>query len=73
MAGGNAYNFVIVFTVALGSFTYGYNSSIIGSVFGLPSFFKYFNLSLDGTSAIVGGQYRPHAPRGSEMLMLLST
>lgn len=35
--GGNAYNFLIVFTVALGSFTYGYNSSIVAGVFGLPS------------------------------------
>lgn len=55
--GGNAYNYAIVFTVALGSFTYGFNSSIIGTVFGLPSFFTYFNLSLAGSdsASIIGG------------------
>jgi len=36
---GNRYNFLIVFIVALGSFTYGYNNAIIGSIFGLPGFF----------------------------------
>jgi hypothetical protein len=56
----NAYNFLIVFTVALGSFTYGFNSSIIGAVFGLPSFFSYFNLTLDGkeSAPIIGGTYQ---------------
>jgi MFS family permease len=56
---GNSYNFLIVFTVALGSFTYGYSSAIIGSVFGLPSFFSYFNLSLSGSNSarIIGGTF----------------
>lgn len=54
---GNAFNFLVIFTVALGSFTYGYNSSIIGSVFGLPSFFTYFDLTLAGSdsASIIGG------------------
>jgi hypothetical protein len=36
---GSRYNFLIVFIAALGSFTYGFNMAIIGSVFGLPGFF----------------------------------
>ncbi|KAF2792178.1 general substrate transporter [Melanomma pulvis-pyrius CBS 109.77] len=42
------YNFLLVFFVALGSFTYGFNSSIMGTVFGLPSFYSYFNLDTTG-------------------------
>ncbi|RAH70428.1 putative sugar transporter [Aspergillus aculeatinus CBS 121060] len=45
------YNLVVVLTVALGSFTYGFDSAIIGSVFGLPSFFSYFGLTLNGSSS----------------------
>lgn len=56
------YNFAIVFFVALGSFTYGFNASIMGTVFGLNSFFNYFNLSQTGAGAahtnnIIGGTY----------------
>ncbi|KAF5556450.1 sugar transporter [Fusarium phyllophilum] len=40
------YNFALVFFVALGSFTYGFNASIMGTVFGLAPFFSYFNLDL---------------------------
>lgn len=36
----NGYNVAIVAIVALGSFTYGFNNSIIGSVFGMPGFFE---------------------------------
>ncbi|KAF2100563.1 general substrate transporter [Rhizodiscina lignyota] len=57
-AKGNGYNFIIVFFVALGSFTYGYNSAIIGSVFGLPSFFEYFNIVLTG----------PHGKEGNQVI-----
>ena len=40
MAGqGRFFNFLIIFIVALGSFTYGFNNAITGSVFGLPGFF----------------------------------
>jgi hypothetical protein len=60
-AKANTYNFYVVFFSALGSFTYGYNSSIIGAVFGLPSFFAYFDISLTGPNAkegneIIGGK-----------------
>ncbi|KAK5400812.1 hypothetical protein LTR06_011233 [Exophiala xenobiotica] len=44
MPTGKAYNYLIVLTVALASFTYGFSSSIIGSVLGLPAFFTYFSL-----------------------------
>ncbi|OQV02334.1 hypothetical protein CLAIMM_07550 [Cladophialophora immunda] len=37
------YNFAVAFYVALGSFTYGFNSAIIGSVIGMPSFYSYFD------------------------------
>ncbi|OAG40005.1 hypothetical protein AYO21_05686 [Fonsecaea monophora] len=37
------YNFAVAFYVALGSFTYGFNSAIIGSVIGMPSFYAYFD------------------------------
>jgi hypothetical protein len=62
-AKANTYNFYVVFFSALGSFTYGYNSSIIGSVFGLPAFWTYFDLSLTGSKAkegndIIGGKRR---------------
>ena len=61
-AKANTYNFIVVFFSALGSFTYGYNSSIIGAVFGLPAFWEYFDLSLTGPNAkrgndIIGGEY----------------
>lgn len=58
--GGNSFNFLIVFVVALGSYTFGYSNAIVGAVFGLPSFFAYFNISLESDSArvnqIVGGK-----------------
>jgi hypothetical protein len=63
-AKANTYNFYVVFFSALGSFTYGYNSSIIGSVFGLPAFWDYFDISLTGPNAkqgndIIGGKHKP--------------
>ncbi|KAL7754948.1 hypothetical protein ACKLNR_014705 [Fusarium oxysporum f. sp. zingiberi] len=45
------YNFLIIFFVALGSFTYGFNSAISGSVIGLSSFLNYFNLTTSGAGA----------------------
>lgn len=55
------YNFLIVFFVALGSFTYGFNSAISGSVLGLSSFLDYFELNGDGldagrTNSLIGGE-----------------
>lgn len=34
-AKANRYNFLIIYLVTLGSFTYGYNAALIGSVLGL--------------------------------------
>jgi len=51
-ARANRYNFAIAFFVALGSFTYGFNSAIIGSVIGEPSFYSYFDF--EATSAYGG-------------------
>jgi hypothetical protein len=57
-AKGNSYNFIVVFFAALGSFTYGFSSSIIGAVFGLSSFYDYFNISLKTSEGndIIGGR-----------------
>ncbi|KIW86633.1 uncharacterized protein Z519_12758 [Cladophialophora bantiana CBS 173.52] len=42
------YNFAAAFYVALGSFTYGFNSDIIRSVIGMPSFYSYFDFVATG-------------------------
>ena len=52
----------IVLSSTLGSFTYGFNSSIMGTVLGLASFYTYFNLDLKGDRAsyansIIGGWF----------------
>lgn len=57
VGGSSIYNYLAILTTGLGSFTYGFNSAVIGSVFGLPAFFDYFNLSLTGKDSadIIGG------------------
>ncbi|KAK5744134.1 hypothetical protein LTR17_002164 [Elasticomyces elasticus] len=45
------YNYALALFVALGSFTYGFSNSVIGSVLGLPSFYAYFDLASDGSGA----------------------
>lgn len=62
MGGVNVYNLSVVLFIALGSFTYGFNSSIIGSVTALPAFYEYFELSSTGpragyTTDMVGGTF----------------
>ncbi|KAH7118336.1 general substrate transporter [Dactylonectria macrodidyma] len=47
----NRYNLAIVLFTALGSYTYGFNSSIIASVTGLPSFLDYYGLTSEGLKA----------------------
>lgn len=47
----NPYNLIIVFFVGLGSFTNGFNNSIMATVMGLGSFYDYFNLDLSGPRA----------------------
>ncbi|KAH7125995.1 general substrate transporter [Dactylonectria macrodidyma] len=56
VAGSSVYNFLAVLTSGLGSFTYGFNSAVIGCIFGLPSFFEYFDLTLTGkdSAPIIG-------------------
>ncbi|KAK5165368.1 uncharacterized protein LTR77_008897 [Saxophila tyrrhenica] len=49
--GGSWFNFLIIFIVALGSFTYGFNNAITGSVFGLPGFYSYFDLNAGDSSS----------------------
>ena len=71
----STFNFVLVFFVALGSFLYGFNSSIIGTVFGLPSFYVYFDLHLTGPGAsyanhILGCKYRLPCLYASESSLL---
>ena len=51
----------LVLITTLGSFTYGFNSSIMGTVFGLKSFYSYFDLDTTGPGAdyaasIIGGK-----------------
>lgn len=65
-AKANKYNFAIAFFVALGSFTYGFNSAIIGSVIGQPSFFLYFGFSATSAQGgrIVGASNGLYAGAG---------
>lgn len=53
-AKANRYNFAVAFFVALGSFTYGFNSAIIGAVIGQPSFYEYFKFE---ASSSFGGSF----------------
>ena len=53
---GNRYNYLIVVTIALGSFTYGFNNAIIGSVFGLTGFYSVRLTSADQLPANVSIQ-----------------
>lgn len=56
-AKANSYNFAIAFFVGLRSFTYGFDSAIVGSVIGPPSFYSYFNFEYTSSygSSIIGG------------------
>lgn len=65
-AKANKYNFAVAFFVALGSFTYGFNSSIIGAVIGQPSFYSYFNFSATSNygSSIIGASNGVYAGAG---------
>jgi hypothetical protein len=59
---GGSY-FALTLLTTLGSFTYGFNSSIMGTIFGLASFYAYFNLDTTGPHAayannILGGVSR---------------
>lgn len=65
-ARANRYNFAVAFFVALGSFSYGFNSSIIGSVIGQPSFYVYFDFVATSSygGAILGAANGMYAAAG---------
>ncbi|KAK6604249.1 hypothetical protein H4I95_06152 [Botrytis cinerea] len=68
-SGGNRYNNIIVIIVSLGSFTYGFCSSIVGSLTGLPAFYDYFDFSNTGaqagyTSSMLGAMNSLYAAGG---------
>jgi MFS family permease len=50
----NPYNILILCFLGLGSMTYGYTASIIGTTLGQPSFIEYFDLATrkNGTDLI---------------------
>ncbi|KAH0830956.1 MFS sugar transporter [Fonsecaea pedrosoi] len=58
MGGASAYNFMVAAAVTVGSFTYGFNNSVIAPVYGIPAFLNYFGLSADTddqrTASIIG-------------------
>jgi MFS family permease len=65
-AKANRYNFAVAFFVALGSFTYGFNSAIIGSVIGQPSFYAYFDFVASSSygASIIGASNGLYAGAG---------
>ncbi|EME82842.1 uncharacterized protein MYCFIDRAFT_97608, partial [Pseudocercospora fijiensis CIRAD86] len=71
MVSVRTYNYSIVFAVALGSFTYGFTSAVIGPVFGIPAFFERFGLSYDGSASIIGGANGAFAGGGCVGCILL--
>jgi MFS family permease len=50
----NNYNIAVLVFLCLGSITYGYSASVIGSTLGQPQFIKYFSLDTrdNGTDLI---------------------
>ena len=71
----SSYNYSLIFLLALGSFTYGFNSSIIATVLGLSSYYEYFNLSTTGPRSgyannIIGGAYNCVMPTSSLGLII---
>ena len=66
-AKANKYNFAVAFFVALGSFAYGFNSSIIGAVIGQPSFYSYFNFTPTSSygGSIIGASNGVYAGAGT--------
>lgn len=60
-AKANRFNFLIASFATLGSFTYGYNSSVTAGVIGLPAFFAYFGIDITTSTgnSILGGGCSP--------------
>ncbi|KAJ5874235.1 uncharacterized protein N7529_002665 [Penicillium soppii] len=73
---GFSNGYIMIFYVALGSFTYGFNNSVIGSVLGLKSFLEYFDLSSNAgdssSNSIIGAASGLFAGGGAIGAMLLA-
>lgn len=50
------FNFLVILTAALGSFTFGFTVNITGGVLGMPSFYDYFRLNITSTTGVIGGK-----------------
>lgn len=72
----NAFNVLILCFVGLGSMTYGYTASIIGTTLGQPSFIKYFELDTrsNGTDLIAttNGLFQAGGVIGTLLLPVIS-
>lgn len=70
------YNVSILCFISLGSLTYGYTASIIGTTLGQPSFVEYFDLATrsDGTQLIstMNGVFQAGGVIGSLLLSGIS-
>ncbi|OAP58544.1 hypothetical protein AYL99_07634 [Fonsecaea erecta] len=68
----NAYNVLLLCFIGLGSLTYGYTASIIGTTLGQPSFIAYFDLATrsNGTDLIstMNGLFQTGGTIGTLML-----
>ncbi|ORY03954.1 MFS transporter [Clohesyomyces aquaticus] len=72
----NAFNVLILCFVGLGSMSYGYTASIIGTTLGQPSFIKYFELDTrsNGTdlTSTTNGLFQAGGVLGTLMLPMVS-
>ncbi|KAK6367386.1 hypothetical protein LTS17_010312 [Exophiala oligosperma] len=68
----NTYNVLLLCFIGLGSMTYGYTASIIGTTLGQPSFIEYFDLATrsNGTDLIstMNGLFQTGGTLGTLML-----
>ena len=72
----NTFNVLILCFVGLGSMTYGYTASIIGTTLGQPSFIEYFELDTrsNGTDLIAttNGLFQAGGVVGTLLLPIVS-
>lgn len=52
----NTYNLLAVLAAAIGSFTFGFTVNVTGPVLGMASFYKYFDLNINQTTGVIGGE-----------------
>lgn len=50
------YNLLAVLAAAIGSFTFGFTVNVTGPVLGMPSFYEYFDLNINQTTGVIGGE-----------------